>query len=182
MKTARRLTAVAGSVVLLCLLAGCQAATTATDSTGQQQDGQTGTVTRVIDGDTVDVTIDGRAERVRLVGVNAPEISHDGHQSDCHGDASAAYARAQLAGHVVTVQADPGHPETDKYGRRLAYLKIDGRDVGAELIRDGDAVVYTYDRTHPFTRRDAYQRAQDDARTQGRGLWSSSTCAGDFDR
>lgn len=181
MMTARRIAAVAGSVVLMCLMAGCQVATTATDGSGRQN-GQIGTVARVIDGDTVDVTIDGRAERVRLVGLNAPGISHDGHRADCHGHASAARARAQLAGQVVTVQADPSQPETDKYGRRLAYLKLDSRDVGTELIRDGAAVVYTYDRAYPFTRRDAYQRAQDDARTHGRGLWSSSTCAGDFDR
>ncbi|WP_158067180.1 thermonuclease family protein [Tersicoccus sp. Bi-70] len=179
MMTARRIAVVAGSAVLMYLMAGCQVAT---NSTGPQQNGQTGTVTRVIDGDTVDVSISGRAERVRLVGLNAPEISHDGHRADCHGDASAAHARAQLAGHVVTVEADPGQPEMDAYGRRLAYLQLDGRDVGAELIHEGAAVVYTYDRAHPFNRRDAYQRAQDDARTHGRGVWSASTCAGDFDR
>lgn len=181
--TAHRAAAFAASLVVVCLMTGCQEpAMTATRTSGQQQDDDTGTVTRVLDGDTVDVTIGGRAERVRLVGVNAPEISHDGDRADCYGEASAAHVRAQLTGHLVTLEHDPSQPPADKYGRRLAYLELEGNDVAAGLIRDGDAVVYTYDRAHPFTRHDTYQRAQNEARAAGRGLWSPTTCAGDFDR
>lgn len=99
------------------------------------------TVARVVDGDTVDLTVDLGLRitthlRVRLLGINAPERGKPG------GDAATAALRTWLpSGASVTVQTfkDPG----DKYGRWLGTVTTaDGADVGDEMITTGNAIAY----------------------------------------
>lgn len=98
-------------------------------------------VARVIDGDTVDLRCGaGAAFRARLTGYDTPESFEPG----CRAEAEAARAatarlRALVAG-AATVEARLGG--TDRYGRRLVGLGLDGRDVGAVLIGEGLAVPY----------------------------------------
>lgn len=99
-------------------------------------------VVRVIDGDTLIVDRDGAEERVRVLGIDAPEVARDGSPGEpCAAEATALTERLTDGGEVEVI-TDPSQSETDRYGRTLAYVEADGRDVSAELLREGLAEVY----------------------------------------
>lgn len=88
-------------------------------------DFQQATVEYVVDGDTVDVMLDGVEQRVRLIGVDAPEsASHDESQNTHEGALATDYLRTLLPqGRVVYLQKDTS--ETDQYDRLLRYLWLE---------------------------------------------------------
>ena len=124
--------------------------------------GQTAQVEEVIDGDTIDVTLNGRSYPVRYIGVDTPE----------RGDpfyAEATQANRQLvAGQEVILVKDVS--ETDQYGRLLRYIYLpDGTFVNAELLRQGYAQIVTY--PPDVAMQEQFQAIQSEARAAGRGLW-----------
>jgi micrococcal nuclease len=126
-------------------------------------------VTRVVDGDTIHVTLAGRDERVRFIGIDTPEVAHEGRPAECFGDRAADETRARLAGRSVRLAFDVRL--RDRFGRLLAYVYDDRGLVNLALVRGGFAVVLT---VPPDTRMAAdFGRAEDEARRAGRGLWSS---------
>jgi micrococcal nuclease len=123
------------------------------------------TVKRVIDGDTVELA-DG--ERVRYLMVDAPEIT-DGHM-DCYGAEARDLNRALVEGREVSLRYDVRC--TDTYGRLLAYVSVDGREVNSLLVERGFACVLHIppdgnDRLDEFT---TLERA---AQSANRGLWGN---------
>ncbi len=119
-------------------------------------------VERVVDGDTVDVRIGGREERVRLIGVDAPELGQG-----VWGERAREVLRRWVEGRVVRLERDV--VERDRYGRVLAYVWVDGRLVNEELLREGVAMLYT---VPPNVRHvERLRRAQEEARAAGRGVW-----------
>jgi endonuclease YncB( thermonuclease family) len=102
-------------------------------------EGEIATVTRVIDGDTIDVLIDGEQFRVRYVGVNTPE-----RDEPCYSDATQAN-RDLVEGKTVTLVTDTSN--TDPYDRLLRYIYADGVFVNDSLVRNGyaEAVLYKPD-------------------------------------
>jgi micrococcal nuclease len=113
-----------------------------------------GAVTHVVDGDTLDVRLDGgRRERVRLIGLDTPEVG------TCGASAATSAAR-RLAGRArVVLRGDATQATRDRYGRLLAYVWLPGgRDLGFRLLAEGHGRVYVYDR--PFERLGAYKRAE----------------------
>jgi micrococcal nuclease len=132
-----------------------------------------GRVVRVVDGDTVDVALPGgRRERVRLIGIDAPEPS----SSECFARQATARARTLAEGKQVRLVADPSQDRRDRYRRLLAYVDLQSGDLGRRLLADGFARVYVY-RT-PFRRLAEYERAESAARAGGRGLWGACRSAG----
>lgn len=113
-----------------------------TDSGGSSGDGETGRVVRVIDGDTIDVEIDGREYRVRYVGVNTPE-----RDEVCYNDATNAN-RDLVEGQTVRLVVDQS--ETDRFDRLLRYVYVGDTFVNQALVRDGyaEAVLYRPDDRH----------------------------------
>jgi len=91
---------------------------------------ETSRLVRVIDGDTIVVILDGREEKVRLVGINTPEKGFCGFEE-------ATQALEALLGTAPVGLVDAGVDDRDKYGRLLRYLDVDGQDPGLELIRAG---------------------------------------------
>jgi len=87
-------------------------------------------VVNVVDGDTIDVEIDGAPVRVRLIGVNTPEQGEQGY------DEATQYTTAQLLGKTVYLELDKG--TYDVYGRTLAYvwLKLPEKGITAEDFVD----------------------------------------------
>lgn len=108
----------------------------------------TGTVTEVVDGDTIKV--DGQS--VRLIGMDSPEAGQCGYD-----EATAAMADL-VASRVVTLTAVAGRDNVDRYGRLLRYVEVDGADAGLREIELGLAVARYDGRdgygAHP--RQDAY--------------------------
>ena len=93
-------------------------------------------MTRVVDGDTLDVTDGAASETVRILGIDTPE------RGDCGFDAAATYLSGPL-GHVEQVTlsaAGPGKDDRDRYGRILRYVDAGGVDVGLALITQGLAI------------------------------------------
>jgi micrococcal nuclease len=144
-------------------------------------------VTHVVDGDTIDVRFrDGSEDRVRLVGVDTPEVHVATDPGEYPGVANTSAGRACLraAGHDAsnfTVQRVGGEsvglaydPHTDRrggYDRLLAYVLLDNESLNYELVRTGHARVYETE----FTRRHRYEDAKTTAREAGRGLWGCAS-------
>jgi endonuclease YncB( thermonuclease family) len=99
-------------------------------------------VTRVVDGDTVDLTCrTGGTVRARLLGFDTPEITDPG----CAAERRLGLrAKARLTALVAAAtRLDTRFQGTDRYGRALVQLRLDGRDVAATLIGEGLAVPYS---------------------------------------
>lgn len=136
-----------------------------------------GQVLRVVDGDTLHVLLSGRDETVRLIGINTPETVKPRTPIMCGGpEASASMHQLAPVGASVQVVTDPGPGERDRYGRLLAYLYVNRRDVNAEQVRRGLAVVNGYG--HPFHESAYFARLQATAKKDGRGVWK--LCGGNF--
>jgi micrococcal nuclease len=138
----------------------------------------TATVVEVIDGDTVDVRLDGQVVRLRLIGIDTPEVVDPRQPVQCFGREASAKAHALLDGQTVALEADPTQDDRDRYGRLLRYVWLpDGRPFNLEMIAQGYAFEYTYDL--PYKYQAQFQQAERVAREQGRGLWSPATCNGE---
>ncbi len=138
----------------------------------------TASVVEVIDGDTVDVRLNGRIVWLRLIGIDTPEIKDPRRPVECFGQEASAHAHALLDGQSVALEADASQGETDRYGRTLRYVWLmDGRLFNQVMIAEGYAFEYTYNL--PYTYQAAFQDAQHAAREQQRGLWAPTTCAGE---
>lgn len=113
-----------------------------------------GTVTHVVDGDTLDVRLaGGKSERIRLIGIDTPELG------ECGAAQATSTARRLAAGRPVVLKGDATQATRDRYARLLAYVWIGGaRDLGYQLLASGLARVYVYDR--PFARLSAYRSAE----------------------
>jgi micrococcal nuclease len=98
----------------------------------------------VVDGDTIEVEVARTLERVRLLGIDTPEVAKPatGQPAECHGDAASAYTAALLpSGTRVVLSRDV--VGRDHYDRLLAYVHRleDGVFVNYELVRHGHAEV-----------------------------------------
>lgn len=130
-------------------------------------------VTNVIDGDTiviVDPSNPSEEFRVRYIGIDTPETVHPSKPVQCFGAEASAFNHSLVEDRPVRLVRDVS--DTDTYGRLLRYVYLeDGTFVNLELVRQGYATVVTYPPDVAHTAE--YQAAQTEARTQGRGLWSS---------
>lgn len=123
----------------------------------------------VIDGDTV-VLRDGR--HVRLIGLNAPEIGHDGTSDQPFARAARNVLKARIDAVHGQVRIAPGPVAHDSYGRLLAHLYTpSGIDLSAEILRAGLASLIAI--PPDITRLTCYRGAETDARHAGRGLWEA---------
>ncbi len=130
-----------------------------------------GTVTRVIDGDTV---VLASGERVRYLLVDTPEST--GGKRECFGAQASALNRELTEGR--TVQLRYAEACTDRYGRLLAYVTVDGREVNTQLVERGYACVL-YIPPAGESRRAEFKALEAAARQARRGLWgacASSPC------
>jgi micrococcal nuclease len=134
-------------------------------------DGASGTVpvTKVTDGDTIGVTYQGHDERVRLIGIDTPEVPWYGGKEDCYGVQAGLYARGRLSGRSVRLVLDVDR--RDPYGRLLAYVYVGPELFNLTLVRLGYARA---DPVPPDTRMaSSFAQAEREARGAGRGLWSA---------
>ena len=120
----------------------------------------------VSDGDTV--VLEG-GKRVRYLGIDAPEVAHEGRPGDPLGDRAARYNRNLVSGRWVTLEFE--RERQDDYGRLLAYVFLeDGTLVNRELVRQG--LAYLCSKQRPLRYWDRLLDAQRRAIEERRGLWS----------
>ena len=126
-----------------------------------------GLVVRVVDGDTIQVRVADRLEKVRYIGVNTPEVHHPRKGEEPGGREAMAVNRTLVDGRRVRLETDV-RPR-DRYGRLLAYVWVGEVMINAELVRRGYAQVMTIP---PNVRHQAlFVKLQRDAREAERGLW-----------
>lgn len=130
-----------------------------TPAPGGSPGGEQGQVVNVIDGDTIDVRIDGQVMRVRYVGVNTPE-----RDEPCYADASRANADL-VSGRTVTLVKDQS--ETDRYGRLLRYIYVGDTFVNRRLVEQGYAEVVSYPPDNAFY--DQFLQLEEQARVANIG-------------
>jgi len=126
-------------------------------------------VTRVVDGDTVEVQLGGREEDVRYIGVDTPETVKPGAPVDCYGPQASAFNHRLVEHRRVRLVF--GAERRDVYGRLLAYVYLGKRFVNAELVRRGLARTLTIPPNDRFAGR--LKRLEMAAARTGRGLWGA---------
>lgn len=172
------------ALVLVCLLAGCGALSA---GTGGADGTYNVTVVEVVDGDTVDIQYgNGTVERVRLLGVDTPEVHVEVDPAEYEGVPDTAAGREclraagenasdavreRIGGERIRLELDPVSDTRGGYGRLLGYLYADGENVNEWLVETGHARLYDSE----FTERDAFAAAEQDARDAGRGVWQCRT-------
>jgi len=121
-------------------------------------------VVRVVDGDTIKVSLNGREWSVRYIGMNTPE------KNQVCGDAATQANAALVADQEVVMVKDVS--ETDRYGRLLRYVYVNDVFVNAELVRQGYAEAATYppDVAHV----EEFQALVATARSANLGCWATS--------
>ena len=164
---------------------GRQSPATAADEPGGYEIAE---VTRVVDGDTVEVRITERSDgpgaglaeigetySVRLIGIDTPESVKPGSPVECFGKEASSATNSLLDGQTVTLVKDV--EETDRYERLLRYVYLGEEMANARLVLNGYASAYTYPPNVRHSR--LLMELQRDARDNNRGLWSRETCNGD---
>ncbi|MEL6405043.1 MAG: thermonuclease family protein [Chloroflexota bacterium] len=121
--------------------------------------GETGRVVNVVDGDTIDVVINGTEYRVRYVGVNTPE-----RDEVCYADATQANAD-MVEGEIVRLVRDTA--DTDRFGRLLRYIYVGETFVNRQLVADGYAETVLYGDDDEFY--DDFLRFERNAERNGLG-------------
>ncbi len=139
-------------------------------------------VGKVIDGDTLEARVSGRTVRVRLMGVDAMDAHNTdkrdeqarrhGLTSDrveaLSGQAAAALRKATEGGRVDLVH-ESGSRQLDDFGRVLAYVEVEGRDIAEELLATGLAEA----RREPHPRSGHYHDLEKQARSARAGIWQN---------
>lgn len=133
-------------------------------------------VTKVVDGDTLAVNIDGITETIRLIGADTPETVDPRKPVQCYGIEASNKAKATLhGGKRVRLESDPTQGDRDKYDRLLRYVYLeDGILFNKMMISEGYAHEYTYN--IPYKYQEEFNKAEDDARIAKRGLWADNAC------
>ena len=121
--------------------------------------GEARKVERVVDGDTL--VLDG-GERVRLIGVDTPETVHPNKPVERFGKEASAFTQRMVEGRNVFLEFDQETATKDRYGRTLAYVRMeDGRLLNEEIIRQGYGHAYT---RFPFSKMEEFREAERAAR------------------
>ena len=132
-------------------------------------------VLSVVDGDTIKIDLDGKAETLRLIGIDTPETVDPRKPVQCFGHEASNKAKELLLGKKVRIESDPTQGERDKYGRLLVYVyREDGLFYEKYMIEHGYAHEYTYN--IPYAYQSEFKSAEASARSAQLGLWAPETC------
>jgi micrococcal nuclease len=125
-------------------------------------------VVEIVDGDTIEVLINGTAEPVRYIGVDTPEVDPR-IGVECFGHRASEFNADLVSGETVRLVFDA--ERRDRYERLLAYVYLGERFVNAELVREGYATTLTIPPNDSFA--GLFERLERAAGAGGRGLWGA---------
>jgi micrococcal nuclease len=126
-------------------------------------------VLKVTDGDTFHVLYRGQDERVRLIGIDTPEVPWYGGDEECFGVEAGLYARERLDGKWVRLEFDVAR--RDRYDRLLAYVYLGGELFNLTLVRRGYATSQSVPPNVGFAAE--FEAGEVEARIAKVGLWSN---------
>jgi endonuclease YncB( thermonuclease family) len=124
---------------------------------------------KVVDGDTIKIRYNGTIESVRIIGINTPETNTN--PDECFGSEATKKTKSLINEKFVDIEFDDTQGRRDKYDRLLAYVFVNGLDVGKELLSFGYAREYTYNKQYKYS--NEYKIVESNAKTQALGLWSA---------
>jgi micrococcal nuclease len=124
-------------------------------------------ITRVVDGDTVEATVDGNTEDIRYIGVDTPESVKPDTPVECFALRASHFNERLVEGETVRLEYD--EEERDVYGRLLAYVYLGDEFVNAELVKRGYATTLTIPPNTRFA--ELFAQLEETASAAERGLW-----------
>jgi micrococcal nuclease len=127
-------------------------------------------VTKVIDGDTIEVDLgEGNKKRVRYIGIDTPESVDPNQPVMCFSKEATAKNKELVENGIVGLEKDVS--ETDRYGRLLRYVYMGDLFINQTLVAEG----YAHSSSYPpdIKHQDKFRQAEQQARTANRGLWGS---------
>lgn len=144
-------------------------------------------VSRVVDGDTIEVVYDGHAYKLRLIGVNTPETKHPQKGVEFFGKEASAFTEEKLNGKDIYLEKDVS--DTDRYQRLLRYVwltppkdplnptyeEVRDNSFNGVLVRDGYANASTYPPDVKYS--EWFSKIEAEARNNNKGLWNESARA-----
>ncbi len=134
-------------------------------------------VSKITDGDTLHVIIEGNDETVRLIGINTPETVDPRRAVECFGKEAGERMKEIAKGKIVRLEYDDSQDLRDTYGRLLAYVYLeDGQMINRKMVAEGYAYEYTYMTPYKYQRE--FRELQKLAQSAKRGLWAENTCNG----
>jgi micrococcal nuclease len=134
--------------------------------------GGTYIVLSVIDGDTLTIETKAGAEKVRLIGIDTPEMDPNRGGPECYGAEASKRTKELAEQQSVTIELDESQGTRDTYGRLLAYARLsDGRLLNEALVAEGYAREYTYNK--PYAYQKELKSAEASARAEKKGLWGA---------
>jgi micrococcal nuclease len=120
------------------------------------------TVTRVIDGDTVEI----EGERsVRLTGISAPELKEK------YGEQVKVYLESKVLNQQITLEYEKGY-EHDRFNRLNSYIFLNNENLNIDLVKQGYAKVVIYEKRRKLIYQDQLLKAQDEAKENKLNIWS----------
>ena len=131
-------------------------------------------VIKVVDGDTIAISLRGKSETIRLIGIDTPETVDSRVAVQCFGKEATAKLKSVI-GKRVSIEKDEEEGERDKYGRLLAYIYTEeGLFLNKYMIEQGFAFEYMYD--DPYKYQKEFKAAQASAKAAKKGLWAPDAC------
>jgi len=125
-----------------------------------------GNVVSISDGDTFTMLVNKEQIKIRLHGIDCPEKKQD------FGNVAKEFLSSYVFGKVVTVQ----NMNTDRYGRTIGIVTVDGVNINEKLLEEGLAWHYkTYDKNPEWS------RLETDARNNKKGLWVQPNAVSPWD-
>ena len=115
-------------------------------------------VTRIIDGDTIELQ---NTQTLRLLGINTPE------KNQLYYQEAKDFLTHQIQNKTIQIESYG----TDKYGRTLAYIFQNNKNINAKILQQGLATLYYYDKDHHYTE---LKKAEEFARLNQKGIWKKS--------
>lgn len=126
-------------------------------------------VSRVIDGDTIEVENGFERQLVRYIGIDTPETAGPNTTPECLGEEASNLNRSLVEGKLVSLVSDTS--DVDKYGRWLRYVYVDGIFVNKSLVEAGMAEAKDY---YPDTKySDVLKETEGKAKSAQIGIWSA---------
>jgi micrococcal nuclease len=158
------------AVLLYLLFSGRSDTSPDYGGTGAQMRGTvTARVVRVVDGDTIEVSIGGSIDDVRYIGIDTPETVKPGEPVQCYGPQASDFNHRLVDGATVRLEFD--RELRDIYGRLLAYVFVGNDFINEELVRGGFA--RTLEIEPNTSRAHELAAAEQQAGEADRGLWGS---------
>lgn len=161
----------AGLAVALVSTAGCTPQERPAETQTVVAAAEAAEVVAVVDGDTIEVKTSAGESRVRIIGIETPEIGRDGAAGDCYAIEARNFLDELLYGRKVELQSDSTQADVDAYGRLLRHVDVDGQSAAVLAIAAGTGYEYTYDKS--YEGQSDHLAAEAAARDERVGLWGA---------